>query len=451
MHSSNLIGRSLCIVTLCAALCATAQAEEIIVQNDSVTESSSAVIVGDFIEGERAGARLTSPCDGTIVGVQIFWLEGTPGHGQSLEQAIYIYADGGTGSFPTPGTLLETLEGPVMTPGYLNEFRYLDEAQTIPLNVPVSSGEPFYVVFEFYNATNVGNGGPSVVRDNDGCSSDANVLFGNLGLGWNWYDFCMVISGDLAIRAIIECPGVTGACCYTNGNCANDIEEADCLAESGTWYEGQTCGEIECNPSGACCVGSGCLDDVDPDTCDLIGGVYAGDGSTCASDICIAGACCIPETGECVENFEFECDAIGGVFQGAGTICDPNPCPQPTGACCFGEVCIAGQTEAQCSGAGGTWGGAWSTCDDNNSNGVPDICETGCPNPGDSGVYCTADLADDDCVVNLADLQTLLASYGKCPGDTSYNADANITDDGEDCITLADLQALLAQYGDDCN
>ena len=153
MHPSNLIRRGLCALTLLATLCITAQAEEITVKNDSVTEASQAVIVGDFVEGERAGVRLTSPCDGTIVAVQIFWLEGTPGHGQSLEQAIYIY-NGNT--FPTPGTLLETLEGPVMTPGYLNEFRYLDEAQTIPLNVPVSAGQQFYVVLEFYNPTNVG-------------------------------------------------------------------------------------------------------------------------------------------------------------------------------------------------------------------------------------------------------------------------------------------------------
>ena len=66
-------------------------------------------------------------------------------------------------------------------------------------------------------------------------------------------------------------------------------------------------------------------------------------------------------------------------------------------------------------------------------------------------MYCTADLANDDCVVEWTDLQTLLAAYGNCPGDTDYNADANIADDDDDCITLADLQALLAQYGDDCN
>ncbi|WP_320046817.1 multiheme c-type cytochrome [uncultured Ilyobacter sp.] len=54
---------------------------------------------------------------------------------------------------------------------------------------------------------------------------------------------------------------------------------------------------------------------------------------------------------------------------------------------------------------------------------------------------------DGDGDVDLSDLQALLATYGKCPGDDGYNPDANLTDDAEDCITLADLQLLLANYG----
>ena len=170
-----------------------------------------------------------------------------------------------------------------------------------------------------------GNGGPSVVRDTNGCQSGKNVLYAIPG---GWMNFCLFLQGDLAIRAIVDCPGVTGACCYTNGNCANNIEEAACLAEPGaTWHEGMTCAQISCEPRGACCVGTGCLDNVDPITCAQIGGTYAGDGSTCASDICIPGACCIPATGECVENFEFECDALGGIFQGAGHGLRSQPLP----------------------------------------------------------------------------------------------------------------------------
>ena len=217
---------SLCI--LAALACAgTTLGDEIIVKNDSVTDYGQAVIVGDFVEGEHAGVRLTSPCDGTIVGVQILWLEGTPGHGESLEEAIHIY-NGNT--FPTPGTELALLEGPVMTPGYVNEFRYLDEAGSIPISVPVTNGQQFYVTLQFYNGTDVGNGGPSVVRDVDGCQAGKNVLKAIPG---GWMNFCLYLGGDLAIRAIIDCQGDTGACCYSNGNCGDGIEQADCEAEFG--------------------------------------------------------------------------------------------------------------------------------------------------------------------------------------------------------------------------
>jgi hypothetical protein len=76
--------------------------------------------------------------------------------------------------------------------------------------------------------------------------------------------------------------------------------------------------------------------------------------------------------------------------------------------------------------------------------------EPGCPNPGDSGKYCTADIdGSGDCLVNLADLATMLGAYGTCLGDEFYNPDADLSGDG--CIGLGDLAELLGQYGDDCN
>jgi len=47
--------------------------------------------------------------------------------------------------------------------------------------------------------------------------------------------------------------------------------------------------------------------------------------------------------------------------------------------------------------------------------------------------------------VDLADLALLLASYGACAGDPSYNPDADL--DASGCVDLADLAALLANYG----
>ena len=73
-----------------AMLTAPAAAQETTVQNDRFISGGPAVIVGNFVPGEHAGVRLTSPCNGAIVAVQITWLEGTPGHLQTIEQAIHI-------------------------------------------------------------------------------------------------------------------------------------------------------------------------------------------------------------------------------------------------------------------------------------------------------------------------------------------------------------------------
>ena len=53
---------------------------------------------------------------------------------------------------------------------------------------------------------------------------------------------------------------------------------------------------------------------------------------------------------------------------------------------------------------------------------------------------------DTDGDVDLADLATLLAAYGTCAGDPTYNAGADL--DCSDCVDLTDLAELLARYGE---
>jgi len=100
--------------------------------------------------------------------------------------------------------------------------------------------------------------------------------------------------------------------------------------------------------------------------------------------------------------------------------------------------------------------------------------QLGCPFPGASGQYCTADIwpnngdgrwdydLDGDCVVDLRDLAELLSNYGLIgpagrmheAGDVEpENGDGIWVDavDGDGDVDLADLAELLAQYGDDCN
>jgi hypothetical protein len=352
-----------------------AQAEEVIVKNDSVVDFGQAFILGDFIPGEHAAARLTSPCDGTIVAVQILWLEGSPGNPASLEEAIHIYADG---SFPNPGPELALLEGPLMTPGYLNEFRYLDEAGQIPINIPISQGENFIVSLEFANATDVGGGSPSVVEDTDGCQSGRNMLYGRIGALWRWWDFCFVgISGDVVIRAVIECEVPPGACCDPDGQCIDDVESDYCDSIDGTFMGGGTlCSEVECpEPVGACCWPDGtCQNSVEQTTCEDGGGIFQGGGSLCSEVECPepTGACCDGDA-MCTDDLTFaECESADGMYMGNGTMCSEVECPEPLGACCLGGSCLSQVSELLCGQVGGTYIGNGSSCADDPC--VPGAC-----------------------------------------------------------------------------
>jgi len=186
-------------------------AQEIIVKNDSVTDFGQAVIVGDFVAGEEAAVVLTMPQAGTIVGIQVYWVSLTGGAGMSFESAITI-SEGN--SFPAPGALLETIPAPVLQDGFLNEFRYLDDNNTIPLLVPVSAGQNVMVSLEFANSTNIAGGTASVVRDISGCQSGRNALYAVPG---GWLNFCLFLGGDLVIRAVLDTtpPASTVTCSLT--------------------------------------------------------------------------------------------------------------------------------------------------------------------------------------------------------------------------------------------
>jgi hypothetical protein len=110
------------------------------------------------------------------------------------------------------------------------------------------------------------------------------------------------------------------------------------------------------------------------------------------------------------------------------------------------------------------WGGPpnpvaqfWMELYEGNAPNMPE----GCPNPGGSGWYCTADIEyTNECVVDLLDLAALLRNYGLTTGATHEQGDVEPEDgdgvwedgvDGDGDVDLADLAQLLRQYGDDCN
>jgi hypothetical protein len=268
-----------------AGLGTAALGAEVVVQNDSVLDGSAATICPCFVAGEHAAVWLTSPCDGNIVAIQVFWRSQLANQVDMIEQEINIR---NPGNFPTPGTVISTLEAPVLTDGVLNEYRYFDQNQTIPISIPVTSGQVFVVDFVFFN-DNVNTSGPSLVFDGNGVQGQ-NAIFAQ-GFGWGSNQF-FGVSGDWFIRAVIDCaPATQGACCVP-GNCVEDQTSADCTT---------------------------------------LGGTFLGVGTTCAGSPCasLPGACCIPSTGGCVELSENDCvTQIGGNFQGPVTMC-PDACVVP--------------------------------------------------------------------------------------------------------------------------
>lgn len=228
----------------------------------------------------------------------------------------------------------------------------------------------------------VRNAYPAV--DNTGLSSPTgNWIFalacpGSLcPSGWNQFanlGICQP-SGDWFIKATYECPFALtfGACCNPAGACLDNVDNVTCgqLGPDATFFEGQLCADVTCpGPTGACCAFGTCLSGQTLLQCDVNGGTYLGDGTDCANSPCVPGACCMPD-GSCNELIESLCTAGGGSFQGAGTQCAGVSCPQPGGACCFGEVCVDNQQQSTCE-VTGVWLGPDTTC-----AGAP--CSTGCP------------------------------------------------------------------------
>ncbi len=213
------------LVVLALSVVSPVAAEEFVVKNDSIADINQAVAVADFLAGEHAGVRLTSPTDGIIVAVQILWLGSISGDLPRFEQAIRIYDEG---TFPTPGTQLAEIENPFMVADGWNEFRHLDSDKTVPLSIQVDSGQSFYITLEFANPT---SGKASVVRDSDGCQAGRNVVY----LPTSWYNLCLLgAPGDFVIRAVID----SGPVCFVkllgdiNGDCYVNLLDMAELAKN---------------------------------------------------------------------------------------------------------------------------------------------------------------------------------------------------------------------------
>ncbi len=427
------------VLAMSAAL---AHAQEQVVLNDSIVDFGQAVLVGDFDASEQVAAWLTSPCDGDIVALQILWFSADAAAIPTLEENMWVYAQG---AFPDPGAVLLQLEGPVLTPGSLNEFRSIDKAGT-PFAISVSEGEVFVVSLEFGNATNILAGTPSILRDTDGCQGGRNALFAPFQGGW--INFCTFLQGDVAIRAVVDCAAPMGGCCLPTGECQDGVSSGLCVGLGGVYQGNNTdCGIIDCpDPMEACCfLSGGCLD-LTAENCIAAKGFRQGVGTTCDAIECFAaGACCMP-AGQCVEEVPPDvCEAAGGVFQGNDSVCDDVICPQPQGACCLSNGNCLILTDADCSIIpNSAWAGFETDCADDNSNGIADDCESGCNDPPQD--------IDADCDVDISDFALFQACFDTTgaalpPECACFDADADSDVDLDD---YSAFQSVFTGMGAGC-
>ncbi len=429
---------------LLSALATRAHGDEVVVQNDSVIDGANAVICPCFIQGESAAAWLTSPCNGNIVAVQVYWRSFFGGELPMLEESISIF---GAGPFPSPGDLLinqgsmpAVLEGPVMTDGVNNEFRFLDEFQTIPIIIPVTAGQEFVVSLEFFNDSPPL--GPSVVSDSDGCQAGKNTVFVIPG---GWMDACLLdVTGDWFIRAVVDCSALTGACCLSTGACLDGLTDSQCAGAGGDHQgDGSDCASVQCpEATQACCfLPSGCLNLTAGD-CDVAGGFPQGGGTNCATVECFPiGACCLPD-GSCIDDLPpDECSTDGGTYQGSGTSCALADCPQPAGACCLPNGGCLELIEADCAVIpDSAWAGALTDCQDADANGTADACEGPCAESQQD--------ADHDCDVDLADY----AEFVNCvtgPGGQAEQACLCFDQDADGDVDLLDYRGFQNAFTGD--
>jgi len=112
--------------------------------------------------------------------------------------------------------------------------------------------------------------------------------------------------------------------------------------------------------TGACCISGVCT----VTTQAACTGTWTS-GGECSPNPCAqpTGACCYPSNTFCFVLSQAQCELEGGIFQGFGTTCATANCPGPSGACCYpgSSFCFV-ISEGQCALEGGEFQGADTTC-----------------------------------------------------------------------------------------
>ena len=144
--------------------------------------------------------------------------------------------------------------------------------------------------------------------------------------------------------------------CSGDINNDSNVDILDLLQVINDWGE---CPE----PTGACCGGSTCLDDVTEEYCVNAGGEFQGSDTLCEYECFITGACCMSYD-HCVDAWtESACVAAGGSWQGQDVLCsEATGCLLSNGLCCAGGTCYE-LTEEECANSGGMFYGDNASCE----------------------------------------------------------------------------------------
>jgi hypothetical protein len=135
----------------------------------------------------------------------------------------------------------------------------------------------------------------------------------------------------------------------------------------------------------------------------------------------VTGACC-QITGACAATAAADC---AGSYSGDNTVCSPNPCPQPSGACCNGTTCNI-RTSTNCIATGGVYQG----------NGQPCLGQ-----PGNRITCCTANFNGAG-GLTVQDIFDFLGAY------FSNNLAADVNHSGT--LSVQDVFDFLGQYFAGC-
>jgi hypothetical protein len=200
------------LLVLCGAPRTEAQ---IVLKNDGLSDGSTAIVQGGFIEGET-GAAVLSALAGqypvTLQELQVF-VEKTPLVGfTTMTVELYVWNTATiSGSSPSLGSAVYVSPQLTFVTGFFNAWDV--SSANITMNGPFTVG--CRVIDTNFIGILQGNQ-PNLVTDNNGCQGGKNYVRQTNGV---WANLCSFgVAGDLAIRAKVTTGGGGGGQFVDQGN-----------------------------------------------------------------------------------------------------------------------------------------------------------------------------------------------------------------------------------------